>query len=332
MSDEALPPELPQSAESACIPIWLRRLALAKVEADAERDVMSPEEGLRLALELMAQAQNTLRESIMRQGRHLSDVDVAREIRQLRAQFAQLDARWLARWRRERPMFIAAMQHSRSQGVGLEGGVRGNAASEPAIRATKPQSKVRRKNVPEFIGQGLAESLWKAVDVLRACRMRYMLIGAVALSIWGRPRATLDLDFLVLTNVENIPYLQRRARAREFEVDEAWLEWNPLLRESQIRLLHGAIPVDILLPRDAHDQKALQRRCRRRLGKRMFWVTSPEDLILQKLKVGRPRDFEDAATVLARQHRQIDLEYLYLWAERLGILGELNYIRDSRDF
>jgi hypothetical protein len=63
----------------------------------------------------------------------------------------------------------------------------------------------------------------------------------------------------------------------------------------------------------------------------MFWVASPEDLILQKLKVGRPRDFEDAATVLARQHRQIDLEYLYLWAERLGIVGELNYIRDSRD-
>jgi hypothetical protein len=84
-----------------------------------------------------------------------------------------------------------------------------------------------------------------------------MLIGAVALGIWGRPRATLDLDFLVLANVQNIPYLQRRARAQEFEVDEAWLGWNPLLRGSQIRLLHGAIPVDILWPRDTHDQQAL---------------------------------------------------------------------------
>jgi hypothetical protein len=28
---------------------------------------------------------------------------------------------------------------------------------------------------------------------------------------------------------------------------------------------------------------------------------------------------------------EVDLEYLYLWAGRLGILEELHHIRDSRD-
>lgn len=161
---------------------------------------------------------------------------------------------------------------------------------------------------------------------LRGRRLKYMLIGAMALSVWGRPRATLDLDFLVLADAEGLGRLRLAAQGWGFEVNESWMEWNPLLRESQIRLLYRGIPVDILLPRDEHDRQALQRRRRKKLGARMLWVASAEDFILQKLKVGRPRDFEDAATIIARQQGRIDQVYLRSWARRLGILRELTYI------
>ena len=37
----------------------------------------------------------------------------------------------------------------------------------------------------------------------RDLKVPYMLIGALALPVWGRPRATLDIDFMILA--EKIP-------------------------------------------------------------------------------------------------------------------------------
>ena len=42
----------------------------------------------------------------------------------------------------------------------------------------------------------LKDSLIQIVDALREIRVPYMVIGAFALPAWGRPRATLDLDFI----------------------------------------------------------------------------------------------------------------------------------------
>jgi hypothetical protein len=45
-----------------------------------------------------------------------------------------------------------------------------------------------------------------------------------------------------------------------------------------------------------------------------------------KIKVGRPRDFEDAATVLAAQRADLDEGYLADWASRLGVADEMSYL------
>jgi len=55
-------------------------------------------------------------------------------------------------------------------------------------------------------------------------------------------------------------------------------------------------------------------------------IGAPEDLILQKLKVGRPRDFEDALSVLERSRKTLDFEYLKHWSGRLGLAVELDYV------
>lgn len=55
-------------------------------------------------------------------------------------------------------------------------------------------------------------------------------------------------------------------------------------------------------------------------------MIAPDDLILQKLKVGRPRDFEDAVTVMARVPAELDRAYLRRWARRLGVTAELAYV------
>ena len=79
-------------------------------------------------------------------------------------------------------------------------------------------------------------------------------------------------------------------------------------------------------PRDAHDRHSFRRKRRRRMDERFCWVVSAEDFILQKLKVGRPRDFEDALSVLGRSGKTLDRRYLERWATRIGILAELHYV------
>jgi len=164
---------------------------------------------------------------------------------------------------------------------------------------------------------------------LRRERISYALIGAWALAAWGRPRATADLDFLVLVNEEDLEHLSTRIVRAGMELDETWQEWNPMLRGFQLRFQSQGLTVDVMRPRDPHDRQVFQRRRKKRMDGRCYWVVSPEDFILQKLKVGRPRDFEDAMSVIERRRKELDHAYLEYWAKKLGVMDELDYIREK---
>lgn len=166
------------------------------------------------------------------------------------------------------------------------------------------------------------------MECLRRARVPYAIIGAWALSLWGKPRATADLDFLVLVKGEELERLSALMTGAGMRVDEVWQQWNPLLRGSQARFQLRGVTVDLLLPRDRHDQAIFRRRRKKRVGGRYYWVVSLEDFILQKLKVGRPRDFEDAVSVIERFREGLDRGYLGRWAARLRVGAELNYVLD----
>ena len=170
------------------------------------------------------------------------------------------------------------------------------------------------------------ELLESIVACFRRERVLYALIGAWALSVWGTSRATNDVDFLVLVDEEELSHLSDRVIHAGFELDETWLKWNPLLRGVQLRFQFHGTTVDLLRPRDAHDQQVFQRKRKRRMDGRTYWLVSPEDFIIQKLKVGRPRDFEDALSVLERSGKTLDKRYLQRWADRTGVSAELRYI------
>lgn len=132
-----------------------------------------------------------------------------------------------------------------------------------------------------------------------------MIVGAVAVGAWGRPRATADIDVTVL-------------------VDEAGLE--QIAREAQVRLTATGVVVDVMRPRDSHEERAIQRRRPLAIDGHRLWFAAPDDLILMKLKAGRPRDFEDAVGVLVAQREALDEGYMADWARRLTIADELAYV------
>jgi hypothetical protein len=172
----------------------------------------------------------------------------------------------------------------------------------------------------------IAILLERIVGCFRRERTPYVLIGAWALVVWGRPRATNDLDFLVLVNEDNVDRLRNRLTQAGLEFDETWQEWNPMLRGFQLRFQLPGITIDILRPRDPHDRQVFQRKRKKRMDGSYYWVICPEDFILQKLKVGRPRDFEDAMSVMERRGKELDHAYLEQWARKLRVREELNYL------
>lgn len=153
-----------------------------------------------------------------------------------------------------------------------------------------------------------------------------MIVGAVAVGVWGRPRATMDIDVTVLTDAAGLESIARAAESLGLATDRQWLEWNPLLSGVHMRLAGGGVVVDAMRPRDSHDATALQRRRAITVAGRPLWFAAPDDLIVMKLKAGRPRDFEDVIGILATQREALDEAHMLDWARRLGISDELAYV------
>ena len=174
-------------------------------------------------------------------------------------------------------------------------------------------------------GAVLKRRLIQIVDALCDLRVPYMVIGGFALPAWGRPRATLDLDFMIQT-AEVPESLVTKLGALGFQFDKEWDRYNPMIRAFHKRFRLGRTPVDVSLSRDEHDAAAFSRRKKKRFDGRYLWFPSAEDLLLQKLKVGRPQDFIDAAGIVERMRGRLDQRYLAKWAKELGITAELAHV------
>lgn len=170
-----------------------------------------------------------------------------------------------------------------------------------------------------------SDTFYSLLGCLEESGIRYGLIGAMALGVWGTSRATQDVDCLVWSDEKQRAVLDEKLQRRRFVLDTQWTDRNPMLREWCVRYWQGPFPVDLLSPRDEYDREALQRRRRKRIDNKPVWVVAPEDLILLKLKAGRPRDFEDVISVVLRQGNKLDAEYMKNWAKRLGLWEELMY-------
>jgi hypothetical protein len=71
------------------------------------------------------------------------------------------------------------------------------------------------------------------------------------------------------------------------------------------------------------------RRKKKRFDTRFLWFPSAEDLLLQKLKIGRAQDFIDASGIAERMHATLDKRYLARWAAKLGVSAELAHVLRS---
>jgi len=87
-------------------PLWLRRLDIVKAEMKSVRFPRSAQEGFRQCAELSETAGRLFWESIRADHPEASDKDVEQERRLLLARLSAAQARWIAKWKKERDRYF----------------------------------------------------------------------------------------------------------------------------------------------------------------------------------------------------------------------------------
>lgn len=182
------------------------------------------------------------------------------------------------------------------------------------------------------------ELLTAVVDALEAQGIEYMLTGSVASSLHGQPRSTHDIDVVVSIQGSAVPGLADAFGPPRYYFD-ADAAREAVAQGPMFNLIdtETGSKVDFwILTADPFDTSRFRRRCKEDLFGRQFWVSSPEDTILAKLRWavlsgGSEKHFADAVRVYEVQHDTLDQTYLDQWAESLGAKPLLDQLRDEAD-
>lgn len=175
----------------------------------------------------------------------------------------------------------------------------------------------------------LVDWVAKLSRVFSAAGVEHALAGGLAVAVWARPRATVDIDLVILGDADSI------AAVRAAGTQLGLLQTNRRITKfRRARLLRMAIPptttretisIDLLLVDDGLAKSVMSRASARRIGGIDVPVVSAEDLILLKLLRLSDQDRADIRAIASEQ--RLDKRYLHRWAKRLRILTALRRVR-----
>jgi len=175
------------------------------------------------------------------------------------------------------------------------------------------------------------EVLKRVITAFEDSAIPYMLVGAIAVNYYGRPRLTHDIDIIV-----EIGRAQAARIVKLFE-DEFYVSLDGILEAIQHGTMfnlihqHTGLKIDCwMLKEDEFDRSRFPRRQKCIVFDREMSISSPEDLILVKLQwykdSGSEKHLLDARGILEVQAEALDKQYLSNWASRLSLKDLLERI------
>src|SRR5574341_688961 len=149
------------------------------------------------------------------------------------------------------------------------------------------------------------------LDALNRARVRYLVVGGIAVVLHGYLRTTADLDLIVQLERENVlrgmralSDLEYRPRApvpaeafADRELREQWIREKGLAVFSLWSPAHPTLEIDLFVAEPFDFEAVYSRALRVPLKTTEATVIGLEDLIALKRQVGRPRDEEDIAAL-----------------------------------
>jgi hypothetical protein len=143
------------------------------------------------------------------------------------------------------------------------------------------------------------EAAHRLAECFRDAELPYAIGGALALSAWGAPRATKDIDGSVFVTEDQLARVVDALERAGVIVDRASVG-SEVARIGLFRGRLGTTVVDVFISQ--HPQSADMRARAQTLtdgsGRSLCFI-SPEDLCIHKLIYGRPKDVIDLERLLA---------------------------------
>lgn len=172
------------------------------------------------------------------------------------------------------------------------------------------------------------KNLVKIAQVLDELKITYYITGGFAVSIYGRPRFTADIDMVIkMSNhlVGDFAVKLQKIFPKGY-IDENQIN-NALKYQSEFNIIDpkSGLKIDFFVTKNNEFEKE----CFNRVQSRDFGYkvnfTAPENLIISKLLWYRDsqstRQLEDIASVMDIQ-KDLDQKYLNLWIDRLDLKKE----------
>ncbi|MGD2070813.1 MAG: nucleotidyl transferase AbiEii/AbiGii toxin family protein [Gemmatimonadota bacterium] len=143
----------------------------------------------------------------------------------------------------------------------------------------------------------------------------FMLVGGQAVLLHGTPRLTEDVDLTLAAGPDALPAVlqvcDRLGLGPLPEDPESFVQETFVLPAAEPET---GLRVDIIFSTTPYERQAIERAVRVEiLGVPVPFATA-EDLLIHKLFAARPRDLEDAASVVRRRGDSLDWGYLMRWA------------------
>ena len=166
--------------------------------------------------------------------------------------------------------------------------------------------------------QPLYDCLAALQEVFDEFGNRAVIIGGIAVGLLARPRATLDVDAMMLLDVAQVGRLLEVAREHGFlpRISEA----DDFARRSRVVLLkheRTGISVDISLGMLPFETEVVSRAVRCKAGPVSVTLASPEDLVILKAVAHRPMDLLDIRSMI-EAHPNLDAGRVERWVREFA--------------
>jgi hypothetical protein len=178
--------------------------------------------------------------------------------------------------------------------------------SRTLSRGSKSTSNSRKRFA---VFKSLLENLGLA---LAAANLPYVIIGGQAVLLHGEPRLTKDIDLTLGVDIDRLAEVMSLVTSIGLRplVDPERFVPETLVLPCEDPAT--GIRVDFVFSFSAFEQEAIRRSISVSIGRATVRFASVEDLLVQKIFAGRPRDLEDARIVAAK-NPDFDRSYVDQW-------------------
>jgi predicted nucleotidyltransferase len=146
----------------------------------------------------------------------------------------------------------------------------------------------------------------------------YMLIGGQAVLLYGDPRATKDIDVTLGIGPDGLHDIIKIVKD---------LNWKVLVEDPQAFVAktlvlpcldsQTGIRIDLIFSFSEYEHQAIRRVKRVQIGDTSVMFASVEDVVVQKVIAGRPRDLEDVKIILAK-NPETNIPYIRSWLKQFS--------------